>query len=404
MNTELNKLLKSAPESSEISLSIDPNDNDISERIVVGFATLDNIDQTGDIVTAEASMKAFSSFRGNIRLMHLPEPVGKVIDYRPAFYIDPDSGNQYSGIQVTARISKAADNAWIMCQDGTISGFSIGGRISRTSKQYDEKLNKTINVIDEYVLTELSLVDNPANQFANITAIRKSADNVVREGDEFSIGGDLKKVFTLKAEGGHPKVANENTNEEVVQKSNDESEVNSAESSEQDNPNSATTEIEVTHVNSAEKNDNPAVEEVEVEEVEQQEEVDPVKEEPQDEVETLEVDIKAELETALEGFKTLLQNASEKLATEFSEKMQKLNEDFDAKVASVTAKQEELAENFSTEKALADKLDDMKKTFDGRLDEISKSAAFKKSADNEPVVDDNSGTWKGAFTGDYRQA
>ena len=28
-------------------------------RTVSGFATLDNVDQTGDVVTAEASMKAF---------------------------------------------------------------------------------------------------------------------------------------------------------------------------------------------------------------------------------------------------------------------------------------------------------------------------------------------------------
>lgn len=402
MNTELNKLLKTAPESTEIKLSIDPNESDMTQRIVVGFATLDNIDQTGDIVTAEASLKAFSNFRGNIRLMHLPEPVGKVIDFQPAFYVDPETGKQYNGIQVTARISKAADNAWIMCQDGTISGFSIGGRVSKTSKQYDENVGSTINVIDEYVLTELSLVDNPANQFANITAIRKSADKVIHEGDEFSIGGDLKKVFTLKAEGGHPTVANENTNEEVVQKSNEESEADSSEVFDQDNTNSATSEVEVTHVNSAEPNENSATEEVEVEEAVTQEEVNP--ETPEPEVEEKTVDIKAELESALSGFKQLLEDASAKLHSEFSEKMQKLNEEFDQKVSAVESHQTEMAEKFSTEKALSEKLDELQKTFDGRLDEISKSAAFKKSADNEPVVEEKSGTWKGAFTGDYRQA
>lgn len=401
MNTEMNKLLKSAPEATEINLSIDPNQSDISERIVVGFATLDNIDQTGDIVTAEASLKAFSAFRGNIRMMHLPDPVGKVIDYQPAVYIDPATGAQHNGIQVTARISKAADNAWIMCQDGTISGFSIGGRVSKTSKHYDENVGSTINVIDEYVLTELSLVDNPANQFANITAIRKSADNVIHEGDEFSIGGDLKKVFTLKAEGGHPKVANENKNEEVVEKDNS---VESAPSddSNQENANPAVTEVEVTHVNSAEKNENPATEEVEVEESETQEEVNP--EAAESEVEEKTIDIKTELESALSGFKQLLEEASAKLSSEFTEKMQKLNEEFDQKVTAVKTQQDQITETLSTEKALSDKLDELQKSFDGRLDEISKSAAFKKSADNEPVVEGQSTTWKGAFTGDYRQA
>lgn len=378
MNTELNKLLKTAPESTEIKLSIDPNEEDASQRIVVGFATLDNIDQTGDIVTSEASLEAFSKFRGNIRLMHLPEPVGKVIDYQPAVYIDPESGRQYSGIQVTAKISKAADNAWIMCQDGTISGFSIGGRIGKTSKQYDDVLGKTVNVIEEYVLTELSLVDNPANQFANITAIRKSADNVIHEGDEFTIGGDLKKVFEFKMEGGHPTVANENVNEEVVENKID------------DNPENKTEEV---------------VQEVEVTEVGPAEETvteDDKNSDADDNNEENVVDIKAELETIVSGFKSLLEQASEKITADFTEKMEKLNEELSAKVESVESRQGELTEQIATEKSLADKLDELQKGFDSRLDEISNSAAFKKSVDNEPVVEEKGGTWKGAFTGDYK--
>ena len=45
-------------------------------RTVSGFATLDNVDQTGDVVTAEASLKAFEAFRGNLREMHQPLAVG----------------------------------------------------------------------------------------------------------------------------------------------------------------------------------------------------------------------------------------------------------------------------------------------------------------------------------------
>jgi len=379
MNTELNKMLKSAPESATINVAIDPNEEDASQRLVVGFATLDNIDQTGDIVTAEASLKAFDSFRGNIRLMHLPEPVGKVIDYQPAVYFDEATGKQYNGIQVTARISKAADNAWIMCNDGTISGFSIGGRIMKTSKQYDENMGKTVNVIEEYVLTELSLVDNPANEYANITAIRKSADTVIQEGDEFTIGGDLKKVFEFKMEGGHPKVANEDINEEVVA---DEKKVD-------DEVVETETPVETEKVET----------EVVAEEVAPVEEV--VEEEPKEESAPV-VDIKSELESILNGFRDLLEETSTKLSTEFSEKMQKMNEALEAKVGEIKERQEELGEKIVAEKSLSDKLDEIQKGFNGRLEEISKSAAFKKSADNEPVVEDEGGTWKGAFTGDYR--
>ena len=40
---------------------------DKERRIVSGFATLDNLDRQNDIVTTDASLKAFSKFRGNIR-------------------------------------------------------------------------------------------------------------------------------------------------------------------------------------------------------------------------------------------------------------------------------------------------------------------------------------------------
>ena len=53
------------------------------KRTVSGFATLDNLDQTGDLVTSEASLKAFENFRGNIREMHGPNAVGKMVSFRP---------------------------------------------------------------------------------------------------------------------------------------------------------------------------------------------------------------------------------------------------------------------------------------------------------------------------------
>jgi hypothetical protein len=45
-----------------INLSIPFTKVNREKRTVSGFATLDNIDQTGDVVTQEASVKAFESF------------------------------------------------------------------------------------------------------------------------------------------------------------------------------------------------------------------------------------------------------------------------------------------------------------------------------------------------------
>ena len=99
------------------------------KRTVSGFASLDNVDRHGDIVTADASKKAFENFRGNIREMHGPSAVGKMIDFKEDAFFDKATGKKYSGVYVTAYISKGAQDAWEKVLDGTYSGFSIGGNI-----------------------------------------------------------------------------------------------------------------------------------------------------------------------------------------------------------------------------------------------------------------------------------
>ena len=151
---------------------------DKERRIVSGFATLDNIDKQNDIVTAEASMGAFSKFRGNIREMHQPTAVGKMVNFKEEKYFDPETKKFYSGVYVSAYVSKGAQNTWEKVLDGTLSGFSIGGRMNKWDDAYDEKADKQVRIIKEYDLVELSLVDNPANQFASIMSIEKNADGV----------------------------------------------------------------------------------------------------------------------------------------------------------------------------------------------------------------------------------
>jgi len=146
---------------------------DKERRVVSGFATLDNLDVQNDIVTSDASLKAFSQFRGNIREMHQPSAVGKMVAFKEDKYFDPESKKFYSGVFVSAYVSKGAQNAWEKVLDGTYTGFSIGGRMNKWDDGYDEKMDKPIRIIKDYDLIELSLVDNPANQFASIISIEK---------------------------------------------------------------------------------------------------------------------------------------------------------------------------------------------------------------------------------------
>lgn len=145
------------------------------KRQVSGFATLDNIDQTDDVITAAASQKAFNQFRGNIREQHNPHTaVGKMVDFTSQVYYDPATQKSYNGIYVTAYVSKGAQDTWEKVLDGTLSGFSVGGNINESDVEFDHEMNKSIRMIKDYDLVELSLVDSPCNQFANIFSIEKS--------------------------------------------------------------------------------------------------------------------------------------------------------------------------------------------------------------------------------------
>jgi len=158
-----------------IQFSVPISKVDTELRMVHGFATLDNIDLQGDIVPLESSIRAFEKFRGNIREMHNAlKAVGKMVSFRPERYYDPETGTVYNGIFVSVYVSKGAEDTWQKCLDGTLAGFSIGGVVTEVFDQIVEK--GIYRVIADYFLTELSLVDNPANQFANIISIEKNSD------------------------------------------------------------------------------------------------------------------------------------------------------------------------------------------------------------------------------------
>jgi hypothetical protein len=160
-------------EGDNVRLSMPIGKVDKERRIVSGFATLDNVDKQGDVVDTSASLSAFKNFRGNLREMHQPSAVGKVVSFKEDRFFDPGTKKFYSGVYVSAYVSKGAQDAWEKVLDGTYSGFSIGGNIKKFDDEYNEGTDKAVRIIKEYELHELSLVDNPANQFANIFSIEK---------------------------------------------------------------------------------------------------------------------------------------------------------------------------------------------------------------------------------------
>jgi hypothetical protein len=166
----------------DISLSVPFTKVNREKRTVSGFATLDNIDQTNDVVTAEASIKAFESFRGNIREMHGSLAVGKMVSFKPETFYDPATKEFYNGVYVTAYISKGAQDSWEKVLDGTLSGFSIGGKIKESDNEVNKSTGKTVRFIKDYELMELSIVDSPANELCNILSIQKVNGQYIAKG------------------------------------------------------------------------------------------------------------------------------------------------------------------------------------------------------------------------------
>lgn len=138
------------------------------KQIVEGIASSEVTDSQGEIVTIEAIKKALPDYMkfANIREMHQLSAVGKAIS------------TEIDEINKALRLScKVVDtNAWNKVKEGVYNGFSIGGAV----------LSKVGNKITELVLTEISLVDRPANPTAifdviKVKGLAKSDD----ESDEY---------------------------------------------------------------------------------------------------------------------------------------------------------------------------------------------------------------------------
>jgi hypothetical protein len=170
---------------------------DLENRTVSGWATIDNEDSAGEVVTAEASEEAFRVFRGNVREQHNQlKAVGKVVQYDQKEYFDAETGELHRGIFVKVYVSKGAENTWQKVLDGTLSGFSIGGLVpdSAVVKHYIPEEDRYRKFITKYLMTELSLVDSPCNTLCNVVSINKGADGIVQV-EGFAMDTTIENVF-----------------------------------------------------------------------------------------------------------------------------------------------------------------------------------------------------------------
>ena len=396
---------------------------DSERRIVSGFATLDNVDKQADIVTAEASLDAFKRFRGNIREMHQPLAVGKMVNFKEDKFFDPETKKFYSGVYVSAYISKGAQDTWEKVLDGTLSGFSIGGRMNKWDDAYDTKSDSQIRIIKEYDLVELSLVDTPANQLANILSVEKVDGVDVLKGE--GVDTVLENVF-YDADSGLVKLSDEEVelsptsglpmkNIGFVEKS-DEDKVNMIKFLVDSADGTVATEInkEVSPMTEATE----AVEETVVEEVEVAPEVDAAVEETVAE-EVVAEEVAAE-EVAVDEAESVEDEETVEAVEESADEISKSDEAVVEAVAEIksvlTSAFSDLAE---TVKSLQEQMNTVTKSVDAvtaevnnaksefnefgkRVDAVEADTAFRKSGDLGEIVQDQpemveKSLWGGRF-------
>ncbi|HTV88001.1 MAG TPA: DUF6582 domain-containing protein [Stellaceae bacterium] len=131
---------------------------DAAERMVWGYASTEAADDQGETVTRTALAAALDDYMrfANIREMHRNSAVGVAT----AAEIDA------KGLYLAARI--VDDDAWQKVREGVYKGFSIGGRV--TARAAADR-----NTITGLQLTEISIVDRPANPEAVFDCWKRAA-------------------------------------------------------------------------------------------------------------------------------------------------------------------------------------------------------------------------------------
>ena len=402
------------------------------KRTVSGFATLDNLDQTGDVVTQEASMKAFESFRGNLREMHQPLAVGKVASFRPETFYDPATKEFYNGVYVDAYISKGAQDTWEKVLDGTLTGFSIGGKILESDNEVNKSTGASVRFIKDYALVELSIVDSPANELCNIFSIEKVNGQMIFKGiaadvkmenifycaDSDSVFMSTESEYVSPVTGKKTELIGWVESNDVNKAKEIDKILDSRRSRLQTLPDSKNIEKaiaeggnEVEKLNVTEAT--PVVEEAVVETVEITEEVAPVEQESAEvvaEVTSAEVLEKSAELTEQESpdfvkmlgdlkgfFSETLEKASEANAAQVStikETVEAFSKNVDLRISELAEKHTELSSAVDSIKSIMD-------TVEKRVDAVESDTAIKKSSDlgGSAGVTIKKSKWNGTFLG-----
>lgn len=162
-----------------IFVPFDLNKANTDPSMVFGFATTEQVDSDGEIITKEAIQAAWPAYAkfGNIREMHQAKAAGKL---KSTVWKD---GSPFIGVKVVDK------DALEKVKEEVYMGFSIGGK----------KLKKVGNKVVKLRLSEISLVDRPSNPGAVFDVFKADKNGAENELMEKVIDSEIQKLLFPKA-------------------------------------------------------------------------------------------------------------------------------------------------------------------------------------------------------------
>lgn len=179
-------------------------------------AIFGNVDSHGDIIEPGAFKQSLSDWKSRgrwptMKLMHGGSAVNPFGDSLPVgkwSLMQEDARGLYVEGKLSSLNTDFGKRVHGLMMDGALDGLSIGYRVKQYSPGVDDDTCRRLEHLD---LMELSLVDDPSNDKARVTAVKAAAEvKTIREFEQFlrDVGGYSNAAAKAIASGGF-KAANE---------------------------------------------------------------------------------------------------------------------------------------------------------------------------------------------------
>ena len=140
------------------------------ERLISGWASVEMKDVEGDYIPIDEISKAMLKHMdkgGIIMFAHENKPCGKVLQWEIKTH--PETGAD--GVYVVVKVNrgyKLDDMVWELVKSEQLTGFSIAGLGSATTGTIN---GEEVRIIKDLEIVEISIVKDPANQYAKFDKI-----------------------------------------------------------------------------------------------------------------------------------------------------------------------------------------------------------------------------------------